>query len=173
VDNLKAQLRNKAKEIIVADIAEKTAIIVAKATKLPQFLTAKSVCFYMAKGCEPNLNALIELSFALGKEVFVPITSDIIRLARIDSETQFVSKKFNIKEPLNPCVVDIIPSIMFIPMVAYDSSLTRLGHGKGYYDRFLKDKATFKIGVAFSDFEVEKVPNDCHDISMDIIIADK
>ena len=32
----------------------------------------------------------------------------------------------------------VIPSILLIPMVAFDNKLNRLGYGGGYYDRFLK-----------------------------------
>ena len=31
----------------------------------------------------------------------------------------------------------IIPDIMLIPLIAYDSMKYRLGYGKGFYDRFL------------------------------------
>ena len=32
----------------------------------------------------------------------------------------------------------IIPNIMLVPLLAYDSKKNRLGYGKGFYDRYLK-----------------------------------
>ena len=46
------------------------------------------------------------------------------------------------------------PDILLVPLVAYDSSLNRLGYGGGYYDRYIekieKIKKVIKIGLAFS-----------------------
>ena len=57
--------------------------------------------------------------------------------------------KYGIPEPKSK--IKVIPSILLIPMVAYDKRLNRLGYGGGYYDRFLekyKKKNILKIGLA-------------------------
>ena len=42
--------------------------------------------------------------------------------------------RYGIPEPIKQ--KKVIPSILLIPMVAFDKNLNRLGYGGGYYDRF-------------------------------------
>lgn len=57
------------------------------------------------------------------------------------------------------------------PVVAFDKKNNRLGYGGGNYDRYLTQlsSACRKIGVAFSEQEVDEVPTDEHDISLPIL----
>ena len=70
----------------------------------------------------------------------------------------------------------VAPSILLIPMVAFDKKLNRLGYGGGYYDRFLKKyekKNIIKIGLAISCQEVKKLPLNSFDRKMDFVLTEK
>ena len=62
--------------------------------------------------------------------------------------------------------------LILVPGVAFDKKLHRMGFGKGYYDRFLKDKKIYKIGVCFQEQIREEIPVSDMDISMDEIVTD-
>ena len=83
--------------------------------------------------------------------------------------------KYGIPEPISN--KKVYPDILFIPMVAFDSQLNRLGYGGGYYDRYIekisKIKKTIKIGLAFSFQQVGKIPTNKHDKKLDLIITNK
>ena len=82
--------------------------------------------------------------------------------------------KYGIPEP--KLKIKVIPSILLIPMVAYDKRLNRLGYGGGYYDRFLEKyekKNILKIGLAITCQEVKKVPTNNFDKKMDYILTEK
>ena len=82
--------------------------------------------------------------------------------------------KYGIPEPKPK--IKVIPSILLIPMVAYDKRLNRLGYGGGYYDRFLKKyekKNILKIGLAITCQEVKKLPTNNFDKKMDYILTEK
>ena len=82
--------------------------------------------------------------------------------------------KYGIPEPKSK--IKVIPSILLIPMVAYDKRLNRLGYGGGYYDRFLKKyekKNILKIGLATTFQEVKKLPTNNFDKKMDYILTEK
>ncbi len=82
--------------------------------------------------------------------------------------------KYGIPEPKSK--IKVIPSILLIPMVAYDKRLNRLGYGGGYYDRFLekyKKKKILKIGLAITCQEVKKLPTNNFDKKMDYILTEK
>ena len=44
--------------------------------------------------------------------------------------------KYGIPEPISNKVV--YPSILLVPMVAFDRHLNRIGYGGGFYDRYIK-----------------------------------
>ncbi len=83
--------------------------------------------------------------------------------------------KFGILEPLSAKI--IIPDILLIPLVSFDSELNRLGYGGGYYDRYIEKieriKKVIKIGLAFSNQKIKKVPTNKFDKKLDIIITEK
>ena len=63
--------------------------------------------------------------------------------------------------------------VAVIPLVAFDSSLMRLGYGGGNYDRFLpklRDDC-FVAGVAFEEQRVDRVPTEPHDLPLPRIFS--
>ena len=83
--------------------------------------------------------------------------------------------KYGISEPIP--VKKIYQDVIFVPLVAYDNNLNRLGYGGGYYDRYLekitKIKKILKIGLGFSYQELKKIPINKYDKKLDLIINEK
>ena len=83
--------------------------------------------------------------------------------------------KYGIVEPIS--TKKIYPDVIFVPLVAYDNNLNRLGYGGGYYDRYLDKikniKKVLKIGLAFSYQKLKKIPINIHDKKLDLIITEK
>lgn len=72
----------------------------------------------------------------------------------------------------------VVPTTIWIPLVAFDLSGHRLGYGGGYYDATLANlkKTHHKlqtIGIAFAFQEVDKLPHESHDMKLDMIVTDK
>ena len=83
--------------------------------------------------------------------------------------------KFGIPEP--ETTIRVYPDILFVPLVAFDKELNRLGYGGGFYDRYIqklsKIKKIVKIGLAFSFQKLKTIPTNKHDKKLDIIITEK
>ena len=83
--------------------------------------------------------------------------------------------KFGIPEPVSSKI--FYPDILLVPLVAYDSSLNRLGYGGGYYDRYIekieKVKKVVKIGLAFSFQKITSIPINQYDKRLDFIVTEK
>ena len=84
--------------------------------------------------------------------------------------------KYGMLEPFKSKM--IIPDIILVPLLAFDKSKSRLGYGKGYYDRYLnKYRKNFKnvlsIGVAFSFQKYHKLPVNSKDVKLNYILTEK
>ena len=69
------------------------------------------------------------------------------------------------------------PDIILVPLVAFDKNLNRIGYGKGYYDRVLKqlsvNKKILTIGIAFSFQETSIIPTNQYDYNLDCILTNR
>ena len=83
--------------------------------------------------------------------------------------------KYGIPEP--EITNRVYPDILFVPLVAFDKKLNRLGYGGGFYDRYVqkisKIKKVIKVGLAFSFQKLKTIPVNKHDKRLDIIITEK
>lgn len=104
--------------------------------------------------------------------VYYPkIVNDVIVFYRDNGS--FEKGMLGVMEPKDstPVSKDRLDAVI-VPGLVYDDGLYRLGYGKGYYDRFLKDYQGLKVGVCFEQFRVEALPNKAHDIPVDILVTD-
>ena len=83
--------------------------------------------------------------------------------------------KYGIPEPEKKFLV--FPDILFVPLVAFDNKLNRLGYGGGYYDRFIsklsKKKKLIKIGIALATQKINKIPINKYDQKLDYVVTNK
>ncbi len=83
--------------------------------------------------------------------------------------------KFGIPEPTSDKMV--IPSILLVPLVAFDKNFNRIGYGGGFYDRYIKkikkNKKIITIGLAYSFQKIREVPTNQYDMNLDFIVTEK
>ena len=60
-------------------------------------------------------------------------------------------------------------SIALVPGIGFDLQGHRLGYGKGFYDKLLKDTLFLKWGLGFHEQLVEKLPIETHDVKLDAV----
>ncbi len=67
------------------------------------------------------------------------------------------------------CARDL--TMIVVPVVAFDKHSNRLGYGGGNYDRYLTQISSDcrKIGVAFTEQQVDSIPAESHDIPLPIL----
>lgn len=69
------------------------------------------------------------------------------------------------------------PSILLMPLAAFDSAGNRLGYGAGYYDRAIGGLREMgiearRIGFAFSCQEADSVPAEAHDERLHAVVTE-
>jgi len=90
------------------------------------------------------------------------------------ADTSFEENKYGIFEPLQGESIDpVLLDMAIIPLLAFDKKGYRVGYGKGFYDRFLKqcDDDCLKVGVSY--FEPVDVIEDANefDVPLDLCIT--
>jgi 5-formyltetrahydrofolate cyclo-ligase len=82
---------------------------------------------------------------------------------------------FGVQEP-GPDAPEVFPRALLVPLAAFDRAGTRLGYGKGHFDRSiaaLSDKhSVLTIGLAYSIQEIDAVPAEDHDQPLDLIVTE-
>lgn len=87
-------------------------------------------------------------------------------------DAQMRAGRFQIPVPALAAPLD--PDLLLIPCVAFDARAYRLGYGGGFYDRTLAARRPrpLAVGIAYDDTEVERLPNEAHDLPLDMILTE-
>ena len=156
--------------------AQKSIEIINKLESLDLFKESESVLFYYSQEDEVRTLDIMK-KYITKKDLFLPRldSSSQFTACKVSSLEELVPGAFGIMEPSKDCAsgsgqeIDLI----IIPGLAFDRQGTRLGMGKGYYDRFLSDnKSAKKVALAFSEQILEVVPKEPYDENVDLIITE-
>jgi len=152
-----------------------------KLFRLPGFIKAKTILFYVSTKDEVETKYMIKEALSLCKRVVVPI-SDVknkkLILSELKSLDELEPGAFNILEPkkefFRPVSLEDI-DLVIVPGVAFDKKGNRIGYGKGFYDRFLRSlrKDIPSIGLSYEFQIVDKIPVNDKDVIVNKIVTEK
>ena len=138
---------------------------------LPYLKEKKCVGIYMPLLEEVDVSSLLFIYDSLG----VPKVrnKEDMDFFLIQSALEVKEGVFHVLEPTTNIWIDPKDfEVIIVPMVGFDRNKHRIGYGKGYYDRYLKQTKALKIGVAFECQSIDKIDIDENDIKMDMIITE-
>lgn len=134
---------------------------------------------YVSAEIEVDTRSIITQCFQDGKRVFAPRCisgTNIMNFYEIKSFDDLEKGAFGIMEPKKECIADLTDTshcVCIVPGLAFDINGYRLGFGKGFYDRFLKNFKGSKIGLCYESCISDKLCRDEFDIPVNTIITDK
>jgi len=122
---------------------------------------------------------IINKSLSAKKKICIPkLLNDEIIFFSITNLIDLIVGKYNIKEPMinenNECIeIDTI----ITPGIVFDRFGYRIGYGKGYYDKFLKQfskKNIISIGLGY-DFQLipDIITHESHDAKLNALITNR
>ncbi len=139
---------------------------------------APSISFFWPLDDEPDLRPLMYRLDAEGRSLFLPVVAApdrplVFRPWHARSVMQ--AGPLGTRHPeANPGGHEGRPSIILVPVIAFDRDRHRLGRGGGFYDRTLAAHPEARsIGVARAGAEVHAVPIEPHDHRLDAIVTDR
>ena len=136
----------------------------------------KKIGIYYPIGSEVSTLKLIENLRKKKYKISLPVLENNFRMTFYEwnKKNPLKINKYGIPEPIK--IKKFVPSILIIPIVAFDADLNRLGYGGGFYDRFInkfeKTKKILKIGLALSCQKINKVPTNKFDKRMNYILTE-
>lgn len=151
-------------------------MIVSHVLESPVYINAKSVFCYVSVASEPPTMDIIQDALSGGKQVWVPrcVSEGIMEAVRIDSVEILQPGKYGILEPSCGQVApsEMLFDLAIVPCVSASLSGKRLGHGAGYYDRFLGEYKCVSVCLCYSRLIREDIPVESTDILMDYVVTD-
>ncbi len=179
---LKQEIFQKRKAFSKEDIKKKSAKIKDNLYPLQEFKKAKNIMFYVSFGNEAGTReAIKDLLAKKEKTVVVPYVLEnypILQLSELKNFDWLEPKTFGILEPKELYIREFNYKkldLAIIPGIVFDKKGYRIGYGHGYYDRFLKilNKDVKKIGLAFELQIADKIPEEEHDVPVDIVVTEE
>lgn len=173
----KNELRFKMKNlrVVLSEMDRKSAAeeVFERLEKTAAFLLADRIMMYHSLPDELYTHDFLK-KWAGKKRFYLPRVNGVNLEVLPYEESRLELGSFHIEEPTGNNVTD--PSeieLVVVPAVAYDRKGKRLGRGKGFYDRFLKDTHATKVGVGYEFQLLDEIPAEPHDVAMDIIVTQK
>jgi len=181
---LREKMKRIRKEIPADERARQSRAVTDMVLQTELYANARSILTYISYGTELQTTELIRRALRDQKRVYAPfISGQHIFFYEIEDFGQLRKNAMGILEPepnpvkefayqLHLSLDKAEECVFFVPGLAFDQHLNRLGSGKGYYDRFLSSfRKKIVIGLAFQEQLVEQVPAADNDFPMDLVVT--
>lgn len=175
--SLRALVRERVRRLSPEARRDASAAIVRRVIALPAWTEARSVLLFWPLPDEPDVAGLVAESGRTGKRLTLPAYDPASagyqpRLVR-EPATELVSGRFGVREPSPSCPAMPVETLdlIVLPGVAFSPDGSRLGRGKGYYDRLLAVSRAVTCGVGFDEQLVPLVPVEPHDVKLHYVVT--
>ncbi|KAK6517184.1 hypothetical protein TWF506_007059 [Arthrobotrys conoides] len=185
---LRAAVAKRLDALDAESVREQSRVALALLTSLPEYRQARRISIYLSMPSgEVDTTAMVQNALEQGKRVFIPFTHkamptptqgedqkpsimDMVSLDSLEDYQGLRRNNWGIPTPTKKsletrenCINEVRAGkagldLIVMPGVAFDGGGRRLGHGKGYYDYFLRryseeagGEVPFTVGVALKE----------------------
>lgn len=132
---------------------------------------SRHVLSYLAFGSEINLSALHRDS---SKTFYVTRTWEdgTLRVHPLDKDLE--THRFGFLQPAStvPLADTSLIDLVLVPGLCFDKTGTRIGYGKGYYDRLLPTLRAARAGITAQGLVVDALPRESFDAIMTHLVVE-
>lgn len=166
----------------ICDRDKKSEFIADRVLALDEFRSAKHIFLYLSIRSEVQTRRIVESVLANSqKACYIPYcVGEVLKIFPLTAWDQLEPKSFGVLEPKADQIEKGFADLPFpielalIPGVAFDLELNRMGYGRGYFDRLLRNSVpdARRVALAFDEQVVASVPTDQFDEPMHQIVTD-
>ena len=163
-----------AAERLTAEERERAGAAMAKRiSTLAVYARARRILAFYGMAGEPDTRPILEMILRDGKTLLLPACPDTKRMeARRADPERLVPGRMNIPEPPTDAGTEE-PDLVLLPCVAASRDGRRLGHGAGYYDRYLAGRRADRVILCMERFLTEALPAGELDIRGDLVVSEE
>jgi len=169
------RMRIKARKSLLSDDERRSAAsrVFGLIEQTAAFMLADNILMYHSLADELSTREFID-RWSSRKHFYLPrvngVNLDILPYDR----SRLHLGAFNIEEPDGNETVSINSiELIIVPGVAYDRHGNRIGRGKGYYDRLLRDTKAITMGVAYACQLCDDIEPDEFDVPVHYVVTEE
>lgn len=151
--------------------------ICARFLMTEDYINTDLVLLYSSKDDEIDTTPLIYASLANNKRVGLPrCNGEILDFYYINSLDDLTVGSFGIMEPdVKKCkrILDFRDSILVAPGLGFSPDGSRIGYGRGYYDRFISHYKGKVFGLCYHSLVKLNIPVEETDQKVNVLITEK
>jgi 5-formyltetrahydrofolate cyclo-ligase len=165
------------------EVARLSSLIQRRFVKTGIFRSSERILLYASFKNEVLTDYVFERAKKEGKEVYFPRVAKGagrsgrgLKFFRVDAIDDLCPGTYEIREPSGHARTAGIGEfdVAIIPGLAFDRSGARLGYGKGYFDKALKDAECPIVALAYGFQVIEGgLPSEPHDVRVSAIVTEK
>ncbi|WP_069366626.1 5-formyltetrahydrofolate cyclo-ligase [Salisediminibacterium beveridgei] len=134
---------------------------------------AETVSLTLSLSHELNTAEIINQGLVEGKKLVIPRCQPANRTMTFypfTDRSSLIRSSFGVLEPDPDVLTPVDPEeidLIIVPGIAFTSSGQRIGHGGGYYDRFLAKHPDIEtVSLVLQEQLVKEIPTEVHDINI-------
>ncbi len=163
-----------------SEISRLSLSIEASLMELPEFVAADKIALYSSFNSEVRTGLIFKEALLHNKQVYFPRADEErkhLHFIRVLAADELRPGLYDIDEPPHygegeEVSVDSL-DLVVMPGVAFDRFGSRIGYGKGFYDRVLEGATAFKVALAYGcQVTDQKIPMEAHDVSVDALVTE-
>lgn len=140
------------------------------------FQEAENIFLYLSTEREPDTRQILSEALQCGKQVYVPgkVRNGSMEAVRLTEDMVLRKGAFGIEEPA--CTDDTETAdrldLILVPCITAGKDGGRLGHGGGYYDRYLAGSPAVRMCLCFDALRREGLPMEANDVRMEYLVTE-
>ena len=155
----KKELRRFVRGCVLAisqsELKRRSERLVERILGLEDYRKARTVALYWSLPGEVATHELVRRALADKRVVLPVVTGESMHFAVVA-----------------PDMSNLVEGAFGVPGMAFDRDGGRLGHGKGYYDRYFELYTGVTVGVCFDFQIVDRVPCEPFDRRVDMVVSE-
>jgi 5-formyltetrahydrofolate cyclo-ligase len=175
---IRQEMRRRRRALSADALAAAGEAVARHICALPAFADYPMVLAYAAADNEVPTDVFIEAAFAAGKRIYLPrVVGGAMYFAEHRRGADFHPGAFGIAEPLGAQLEerDVADSLAVVPLLAWDSSGSRVGQGGGHYDRAFDGQTRPRclVGLGYTFQQCQLIPRDRWDLRLNWVVTER